>query len=204
MAMSADEWLRCGATNPMFVTMEPPSDAQLAAFNLACCRRIRHLITDDITLHALEALENAADQATIPAELAIASNEVPFRFYPPTSPMYNLSRSFDAAKAVGHAVCRSTPPGSFHYWKDAMDNARLVALYCQWAVGRAADTGTDDEGCDEEADAADVGIGWIRKRAEQTEAAAQCDLIRTLFTRRIEPVSSQDAEPSDAADGGGV
>ena len=46
--------------------------------------------------------------------------------------------------AVGHAVCRSLAPGSFHYWRDAFRTMhRLVALYCQWAVGRAAEPGTE-------------------------------------------------------------
>src|SRR6185503_16837369 len=43
VAMSEEEWLRCVETNPMFAAMEPPTEGQLAAFNLACCRRIRHL-----------------------------------------------------------------------------------------------------------------------------------------------------------------
>ena len=76
MAMSEDEWRRCNETNPMFAAMELPTEAQLAAFNLTCCRRIRLLITDDITCQALDALEGAADHATIPAELALAANQV--------------------------------------------------------------------------------------------------------------------------------
>jgi hypothetical protein len=186
VAMSEEEWLRCGETNPMFVAMELPSEQQLAEFNLACCRRIRKLITDDVTLQALDALENAPDHATVPAELAIAANGVPFGYYPPTSPLYNPSRSFNAAKAVAHAVCRSLPPGSFHYWTDGLENARLVALYCMWAVGREAEAGSEDEGCDEAADEAEIGVGWLRGRAEQIESAALCDLIRRFFTQRTE------------------
>jgi hypothetical protein len=122
----------------MFAAMEPPTEAQLGAFNLACCRRIRHLITDDITIRALDALETTADHAMIQPELALAANQVESSaYFDPTSPLFDPKRNSNAAKAVGHAVCRSLPPGSFHYATDAVDNSRLVALYCQWAVGWA-------------------------------------------------------------------
>lgn len=193
--MSEEEWLTCSSTNAMFAAMELPSDEQLAALNLACCLRIRNLITDDITTRALDALENSPDHAMVPAELALAAQEVTSGWFNPTSPLFNPSRNWNAAKAVGHAVCRSLPLESFHYWKDGVDNARLVALYCQWAVGRAADPGMDDERLDEEADEADLGIGWLRKRAEQAEAFAQCDLIRGTFSRRAEPAPGLAAKP---------
>jgi hypothetical protein len=202
VAMSEEEWLRCSETNPMFAAMEPPSEKQLAAFNLACCRRIRYLITDDIIRQALDALESGADHTTIPAELALAANQVEASsaYFNPASPLFDPSRNSNAAKAVGHAVCRSLPPGSFHYWNDAVDNARLVALYCQWAMGRAADPDRDADaeeyyGTNEEAE---PGLKWLKQRAEQAEASAQCDLIRTLFTRQIEPVSRHDAEQGAA------
>lgn len=207
MAMSEEEWLQCSETNPMFAAMEPPSEELLAAFNLACCRHIRHLITDEITVQALDALESAGDHATIPAELALAANQVEATsaYFNPSPPLHDPSRNSNAAKAVGHAVCRSLPPGSFHYWKDAVDNARLVALYCQWAVGRAADPDRDADAEDYHGtNDAEPGLLWLRQRATQAEASAQCDLIRTLFTRRVEPVSSQDAEPGAATDGGGM
>ena len=97
----------------MFAAMELPAEVQLAAFNLACCRRIRHLITDDITLQALEALEEAADHATIAADLALAANQVGASsvYFNPASPLYDPSRNSSATRAVGHAVCRSLPPG---------------------------------------------------------------------------------------------
>lgn len=150
MAMSQEEWLRCIETNPMFAAMEPPSEEQLAAFNLACCCRIRHLITDDIAVQALDSLGSAEGHATIPAELALAANQVEASsaYFNPSSPLYDPTRNSNAARAVGHAVCRSLPPGSLHYWKDAVDNARLVALYCQWAVGRAADPDRDTDAAD--------------------------------------------------------
>lgn len=185
MTMSEDEWRRCTETNPMFAAMEPPIEKQLAAFNLACCLRIRHLITDDITREALDALEGAADHATIPAAVALAANQVgaSSEYFNTASPLCDPSRNYNAAKAVGHAVCRSLPPGSFHYWTDAADNARLVGLYCQWAVGRAADPdcGADP---DDTYDDAESGSLWLRQYAQQAEASAQCDLIRTLFTQR--------------------
>lgn len=46
--MSEEEWRLCSDMNAMFVTIERPSDEQPTAFNLACCRRIRGLISDDI------------------------------------------------------------------------------------------------------------------------------------------------------------
>ena len=206
MAMSEEEWLGCSETNPMFAAMEPSSEERLSTFNLACCLRIRHLITDDITLQALDALESAEDHATIPADLAESANQVDgtSAYFNPAAPLFNPLRNSSAAKAVGHAVCRWLPPGSMHYWTDALDNARLVALKCQWAVSWAADPDID-------ADAEDYygtkdtepGLSWLRESARQAEATAQCDLIRTLFTRRAEAVSSQYAEPDAPADGGG-
>jgi hypothetical protein len=188
--MSEEEWLRCSDTNPMFTAMESSSNEQLAVFNLACCRRIRHLITDDITRQALDALESAADHATVPAELAEAANQVgaTSAYFNPASPLFDPSRNTNAAKAVGHAVCGSLLPGSLHYRADALNNARLVALYCQWAVGRAADPDPDADaedyyGANHDAE---PGLMWLRQRAEHAEAAAQCDLIRSLFTRRVE------------------
>jgi hypothetical protein len=174
--MSEEEWLRCSNTNAMFAEMEPPSNEQLSAFNLACCQRIRNLITDDVTLQALDALENASDHATVRAELALAANQ------------FDPSRNFNAAKAIGQAVCRSLPPGSFHYWPDGLDNARLIALYCQWGVAWAADPDTDADAEDYYGtdDKAEPGLLWLRDRAQQAEASAQCDLIRHLFVRRIE------------------
>ena len=194
--MSEEEWLRCAETNPMFAAMEPPAEEQLAAFNLECCRRIRHLITDDVSLRALDALESSPENTTVPVALALAAQEVTL-WWSPSSPLHDPSRNGNAAQAIGHAVCRSTPPGSFHYWKDAWDNARLVALYCQWAVSRAADPDRDADDADPYGadDNAEPGLMWLRQRAQQAEASAQCDLIRTLFTRRVEPLSSQDAEP---------
>jgi hypothetical protein len=188
MAMAEDEWLRSVDTNAMFAAMEPPTEAQLAAFNLECCRRIRPLITDDVTRRALEALAGAADHVRIPADLARAAIGATSAYHAPASPLFDPARNLNAAKAVGHAVCRSLPPGSFDYWTDAVDNARLVALYCQWAVGHAADPDTQanaEEPC-EANDDAEPGLLWLRQRAERAEAAAQCDLIRSLFTRRVE------------------
>lgn len=208
MAMSEEDWDRCGETNPMFAAMESPSEERLGAFNHACCRRIRHLITDAITAQALDALDGAADHATIPADLALAANQVEASsaYFDPASPLFDPSRNSNAAKAVGHAVCRSLPPGSFHYWKDAVDNARLVAVYCQWAAGRAADPDPDADAEDYFGtnDEAEPGLMWVREHAEQAEASAQCDLIRSLFARRVEPVSSQVAVPGAAPDPAGT
>jgi hypothetical protein len=166
----------------MFAAMESPSEEQLAAFNLACCRRIRHLITDDITLEALDALETADDHVTVSRELALAANQVcsTSAYFDPSSPLFNPSRNKSAAKAVGHAVCRSLFRDSLQFWRDALDNARLVALNRQWAVGWAVDSDHDADSTDE----TEPGISWLRQRAEQAEASAQCELIRSLFVRR--------------------
>jgi len=188
--MSDEEWLSCSETNSMFAAISPPSEQQLAAFNLACCRRIRRLITDDVMFKALDALEMASDNATVPPEIAIAALEVDATsaYFNPTSPLFDPSRNSNAARAVGHAVCRSLPPGSFHYWKDSLDNARIVALYCQNAVGEVADVDPEADAEDYYGtkDEAEPGLKWIRGCARQSEAYAQCDLIRSLFTRRVE------------------
>ena len=193
MAMSEEEWLRCSETNPMFAAIEQPSEAMLTAFNLACCRRVRGLITDNVLHQALDALEYVAGQCTVPADLALVANQVDTSSRDP-------SCNPNVSMAVGHAVCRFLPPGSFHYWTDAVDNARLVALYCQWAVGRAADPDPDADAADPYGtnDDAEPGLMWVRERAQQAEASAQCDLIRGLFSRCAEPGHSQDAEPGAA------
>jgi hypothetical protein len=192
--MSEEEWLRCSETNPMFAATEPPAEVQLATFNLACCRRIRHLITDDVVLRALEALEISPGHTTVPAELALEALEVTSGGLSPTSPLYNPARNWSAVKAVGHAVCRSLPPGSLQYWSDARENARMVALYCQWAVGWAADPDSDADAEDPygDLDNADPGLMYLRRTAQQAEASAQCDLIRRLFKRAAEPVVAPD------------
>lgn len=182
MAMSEQEWLQCSDTNLMFATIALPSEAELAAFNLAICNRIRNLISDEISLKALDALERSSDHITVPAELALAAQEIS-GYFSPASPFFNPSRNWNAARAIAHAVCRSLTPGSFHYWADGVDNARLVALYCQWAAGSVADPGADEPQFDANSDEADLGSGWLRKRAEKAEASAQCDLIRGMFSR---------------------
>jgi hypothetical protein len=189
VAMSEELWRHCSEINPMFAAMEPTTEAQLALFNLECCRRIRQLITDDILLQALDALAQSTDHLTISAELALAVNQATMWT---TKDAISRLANADAASAVGHAVCRSLPPGSFHYWKDPVDNARLVALKCQWAVGKAADphNEADDEDPYGENSDAEPGLNWLRQRAQRAEAAAQCDIFRSLFTRRIEPVPS--------------
>lgn len=179
MGMSEEEWLRCSETNAMFAVIEQPSESQLAAFNLACCRRVRGLISDDVLHQALDALECAEEPNTVPVELALAANQVGASSRDP-------SCNPNVVRAVGHAVCRSLPPGSFHHWKDGVDNARLVALYCMWAVGRSAVPPSGEECSDEEPEQSVSGAMWLRKRAEQAEASAQCNLIRSLFSRKVE------------------
>ena len=178
--MTEDEWIRSSDTNAMFAALGGRSDAQLAAFNIACCRRIASLISDDATRRALDALENAPDHATIPAELAQAALLESSDLFNPASRQFDPSRNFNAAKAVAHAAWRSLAPGSSQVQADALENARLVALYCQWAVGEAADPDADDDDTDEETE---PGSSWIRERAQKAEASAQCDLIRKLFAR---------------------
>ena len=155
-----------------------PSAQQLSAFNVECCRRIRELIFDAATHEALDGLEKSSDRATVPAELALRANRVGA-----TSADLDEPRNFSAAKAVAHAVCRCLPPDSDYYWTDPVDNSRLVAFYCQWAVAHAADPADEEERCDEEC----TPLSWLADRARTAEASAQCDIIRKLFTRRAEP-----------------
>ncbi len=140
MALSEEEWLACSSTNALFAALESPSDVRLSEFNFACCRRIRWLIDDDVTLRAIAAMENAPDHATIPIEHAVAVIQFATtpHYHDPASPRCDPSRDSNAAMAVGLAVCRSLPPGNSFHWKYRLDISRLVSMYCQWAVGRLA------------------------------------------------------------------
>ena len=187
MALSEEEWLACSSTNALFAALESPSDVRLSEFNFACCRRIRWLIDDDVTLRAIAAMENAPDHATIPIEHAGAVIQFATtpHYHDPASPRCDPSRDSNAAMAVGLAVCRSLPPGSSFHWKDRLDISRLVAMYCQWAVGRRVDIGASGE--------AEIGVSPVNDRTQQAEASAQCDLIRSLFIS-----STAQAAPSTA------
>jgi hypothetical protein len=185
--MTEEEWLKCNETNLMFAAMETPSDEKLTLFNLSCCLRIRHLISDDVTLRTLDALERAENCSAVPAELALAANEVgtSSEYFNPSSPLYNPIRNISASKAVGHAVRRFLPMDSFYYSSDAVDNSKMVALYCQIAAEDAADPDRDVDSTSREAFSEDdVGRLWLKQRARAAEKSAQCEFIRTLFTRR--------------------
>jgi hypothetical protein len=167
----------------MFAAMEAPSVVQLVAFNVASCSRIRHLITDDALLEALDALEHAPGHV-VPHKLALAAIELVSAGLP-SSRKYDPKRNWNAVMAVAHAVAACLPPGNLHYSSDGRENARLLAVYCQFAAGLAADPDADADADDPYGTNDDVesGLMYLRRTAQQGEAAAQCDLIRALFTR---------------------
>jgi len=164
----------------MFRAMGPASEERLALFNLLCCRRIRELISDEATLQALDALENAPEHLTVPVGIALNAVRIV------TTAPYDPSRNAAAAMAVAFAVCRSLPADHLRYCSDAVENARETALNCQWAVGWSADPATSGEDCEDEGAERELGHSWLRERAEKAEESAQCELFRQLFSRRVE------------------
>lgn len=190
--MTETEWLACTDTNELFAAIEQPSEEQANSFNLACCRRIRSFITDDSTIIALDCLEEGPLYAAIPTAVALGAIRVgeASEYFNVSSRACDPSRNFAAMKAVAHAVCRSLPANSSHYWNDILDNARLVALNCQWAVANDA-TATSSEECrrPNEPDS-EPGRDWLSKLAREAEAAVQCELIRQIFRRRESSESS--------------
>jgi hypothetical protein len=181
--MSEEDWRHCTNINAMFAAMEQPSDQQLYLFVVECCRRIQYLITDDASLRALDALVSAPDHAFVAADIAVGAQQMTSAYINPESPLFNPARNRQAALAVAEAVRSSLPLDNVHHSSDIQNNARLVALNCQWAVARAAGLVENDGGIDEDVDA---GAKWLSDRAEQAEEAAQCDLVRTLFVPRPE------------------
>jgi hypothetical protein len=169
--MTEIEWAKANRYNRILTAIAPPTESQLAAFNLACCRRIRHLIDNEATLAAMDALEASADDGKIRPDLALAANHV-------SNPIGVRAEAMYARKAIAHAVCRSLPVKHFCYCSDQVDNSRLVAFYTVSAVEHEADSGHD---CDHDADS---GLIWIRSIAETEESAAICDLVRAIFERQ--------------------
>ncbi len=182
--MTEDEWLRCNSTNALFAAIERPTDQQISLFNVECVRHIKRLVSDDASRIAIEALENSSDKSSIPQDIAEAANLASSGSFNPQSPQFDPARNFNAAKAVAHAVCHAVPTDGFYHSADRLENARRVALYCQWAVASSADANDSVDCCENEAAEPELGHVWLKVLAGEAEAAAQCELFRRIFTRK--------------------
>jgi hypothetical protein len=71
------EWLTCTDPQPMLMFLRGNStDRKGCFFEAACCRRIWHLLRDDRTRAAIEALERYADDATLFLEMVELTDQV--------------------------------------------------------------------------------------------------------------------------------
>ena len=64
-AMTVQEWLECTDPGPMLNLLRgKASERKLRLFGVACCRRIWHLITDELSRSAVQEAERYADGST--------------------------------------------------------------------------------------------------------------------------------------------
>jgi hypothetical protein len=71
--MTEVEWLACADPEPMLVFLrDKASDRRRRLFAVACCRRIRHLMSDDWSLRAVDVAERLADDLAANDEVVSA------------------------------------------------------------------------------------------------------------------------------------
>ncbi len=158
--------------NQLFATIARPPDAEIDAFVVFCIDRIERLFETEEARFAFQQLKC---EGKVSPELAervnVGGNSLSLR-------------SFNAAKAIAHGVCHCAAPDSMYFSDQRVENARLVALYCQWAISRSEyppdpdDTTDSDDG---ECDAQDDGRMWLMRQTESTEQAAQIAFIIEQF-----------------------
>src|ERR1700722_3504785 len=77
--MPDEEWLQ---SNDLEVLMKPfsvrPNDRKYYLFNVACCRRIWHLLADQRAQTAIETLERYAAYLVSDVEISAIHAEIPF------------------------------------------------------------------------------------------------------------------------------
>jgi hypothetical protein len=108
--MTEAEWLNCNDPQPMLVFLRgKASKRKLRLFEVACCRSIWHLLTDDRSRRLVEVAEQYADGHPIPrGPLESSAMEAVSRF--PTR-----SAEFAAAKAAVQTI-----------WDYSLDSLHLM------------------------------------------------------------------------------
>ncbi len=160
--------------NQLFSMVSHPPYAEVHAFVIFCIDRVAHLFETDSTKSAFQQLKMAG---AVEPELAEQANVDSNSLY---------LRNSSAAKAVGEAVRHCTRPNSFHFSDNYVENARLVALYCQWALSWAECPLDPDDECDDVDDEEDEsGLLWLRRQIEEKVQAEQLAFVFERFPHWI-------------------
>ncbi len=160
--------------NQLFSTVSRPPYVEVYAFVVFCIDRVVHLCETDSSKNAFQQLKlSGAVEPALAEQANIESNSL-------------YLQNSSAAKAVGEAVRHCTRPGSFHFSDNYLENARLVALYCQWALSRAECPPDPDGQCnDSDDDEDESGLQWLRRQIEEKEQAKQLEFVFERFPHWI-------------------
>ncbi|WP_417383140.1 hypothetical protein [Gimesia sp.] len=160
--------------NQLFSRMMRPAYSEIHAFVVFCIDRIEHLLETESSQNAfLQLKATGTVEADLAEQAIIDSNS------------FSLQNS-SAAKAVGEAVRHCTRTTGFHYSDDYVERARLVALYCQWALSREQcppDPDDDREETDDEEN--ESGLSWLRQQIEEREQNEQLTFVFDNFPHWI-------------------
>jgi hypothetical protein len=123
---SYQDWLACSSPTPMLAFLKGrATDRQWRLFAVACCRRIRHLITDERSRNAVEVAERFANGETTEAEVALAR-----------------AAADEAQREAEHAEWSAEAEANFCY---TADYCRVCAsLHAVCAAGAAVAARPDD------------------------------------------------------------
>jgi hypothetical protein len=157
-ALTEREWLRSSTPFKMLpLRRENANNRRLRLFALACCRRIRHLLNDPRSWHALGVLEAYVERQAGKEDLAEAAAEA--------------REASEAAGGYGEAeevVCVAAEPRpGASYWEAAW----WVMVTARTAASRPRDF--TDHGA------------WLQ--AADAEEKAQADLLRCIFGNPFRP-----------------
>lgn len=168
--------------NRLFAAAADLPPAEIAEFVMFCIDRVQHLIE---TSAARDACQQLRTSGTVSPE--VAQKAATF-----TSDMLSLQH-LDALNAVSYAVAHCVPEDSMYFGSDRKENARHVALCCQWAVGKAECPSDDDDECEHDEYVSDTGYDWLYRQITDREQAYQLAFVFKRFPHWLGPVTNKDA-----------